>query len=52
VGKLYQQSQGFSMLQLEHIYRHLLDVDVGVKTGRNEMTTALNLLVAGLTLAD
>lgn len=51
-GKIYRQSQGFSMAQLEHIYRHLLEVDVGVKTGRNEMTTALNLLIAGLTLPD
>lgn len=49
VGKLYQQSQGFSLPQLEQIYRHLLEIDVGVKSGRNEMATALNLLVAGLT---
>ncbi len=49
VGKLYQQCQGFSLAQLEQIYRHLLDIDVEVKTGRNDMTTALNLLVAGLT---
>ncbi len=51
VGKLYQQSQGFSLPQLEQIYHHLLDIDVGVKTGRQDMTTALNLLVAGLTIA-
>lgn len=50
VGKLYQQCQGFGMSQLEHIYKHLLEIDVGVKTGRNDMTTALNLLVAGLTV--
>lgn len=49
VGKLYQQCQGFSLAQLEQIYRHLLDIDVEVKTGRNDMTTALNLLVASLT---
>lgn len=49
-SKLYQQSQGFGLAQLEQIYRHLLDIDVGVKTGRNDMTTALNLLIAGLTL--
>lgn len=52
VGKIYQQSQGFSLAQLAHIYRHLLEIDVGVKTGRNEMTTALGLLIAGLTAAD
>lgn len=50
VGKLYQQCQGFSLSQLEQIYHHLLEIDVGVKTGRNEMSTALNLLVAGLTV--
>ena len=48
-GKLYQQSAQFSLPQLEQIYRHLLDVDVAVKTGRNDMVTALNLLVAALT---
>lgn len=48
-GKLYQQAQQFSLPQLEQIYRHLLDIDVGVKTGRNDMETALNLFVASLT---
>lgn len=48
-GKLYQQSQGFSLNQLEQIYHHLLDIDIGVKTGRQDMTTALLLLVAALT---
>jgi DNA polymerase III subunit delta len=47
-GKLHQQSQRFGLDQLEQIYAHLLDIDVGVKTGRMEMTTALNLLVASL----
>ena len=51
-GKVYQQSQGFSLTQLEKIYSHLLDIDVGVKSGRQDMTTALNLLVAGLTLSN
>ncbi|MFZ1400817.1 MAG: DNA polymerase III subunit delta [Candidatus Promineifilaceae bacterium] len=51
VGKLYQQCQGFSMVQLEQIYRHLLSIDVEVKTGKNDMTTALNLLVANLTVS-
>lgn len=50
VGKIHQQARGFSLVQLEQIYRHLLDIDVGVKTGRNDMTTALNLLVAVLTV--
>ncbi|MCB9423258.1 MAG: DNA polymerase III subunit delta [Ardenticatenaceae bacterium] len=48
-SKLYQQAQQFSLPQLEQIYRHMLEVDVGVKTGRNDMVTALNLLVAGMT---
>ena len=51
VGKLYQQCQGFGLSQLEQIYHHLLTIDVDVKTGRNDMITALNLLVAGLTVA-
>ncbi|WP_420631380.1 DNA polymerase III subunit delta [Candidatus Leptofilum sp.] len=50
-GKLYQQCQGFSLPQLEQIYRHLLSIDVDVKTGKNDMVTALNLLVASLTVA-
>ncbi|PIE82222.1 MAG: DNA polymerase III subunit delta [Chloroflexi bacterium] len=48
-GKLYQQSQQFSLPQLEQIYKHLLKVDVQVKTGQNDLTTALTLLVAVLT---
>jgi len=47
-GKLHQQSQQFSLEQLEHIYAHLLEIDVSVKTGQNDMLTALNLFVAGL----
>jgi DNA polymerase-3 subunit delta len=49
-GKLYQQSQGFSLPQLEQIYGHLLHIDVGAKTGRHDLTTALALLVAALTV--
>lgn len=48
-NKLYQQAQQFSLPQLEQIYHHLLEIDVGVKTGRSDMVTALNLLVAGMT---
>lgn len=47
-GKLLQQSHSFSLPQLEKIYAHLLDIDVGVKSGRTDMATALELLVAGL----
>ncbi len=48
-GKMIQQSSHFSMTQLEQIYRHLLDIDIGVKTGKNNMVTALSLLLATLT---
>jgi DNA polymerase-3 subunit delta len=48
-GKLYQQAHHFSLPQLEKIYQHLLEVDVGVKTGKNDIVTALHLMVAGLT---
>jgi DNA polymerase-3 subunit delta len=47
-GKLHRQSQHFSLAQLEKIYAHLLQTDVGVKTGRADMLTSLNLLVAAL----
>ena len=48
-GKIHQQSQHFSRDQLKHIYAHLLDMDVGMKTGRMDMGTALDLFVAGIT---
>lgn len=48
-GKLYDQSKNFSLVQLERIYRHLLEMDVGAKTGQIDMDTALELLVAGVT---
>lgn len=48
VGKLFQQAKNFSMTQLEQIYNHLLDIDVGVKTGKTDMATALTLFVAGV----
>ncbi len=38
------------MAQLEQIYAHLLEMDVGVKTGQTEMTTALSLIVAGVAM--
>lgn len=50
VGKLYQQARSFSLPQLEQIYRHLLAIDVDVKTGQADLTTSLNLLVASLTV--
>jgi len=47
-SKVYQQSANFSQPQLEQIYAHLLEMDVGVKTGRRDMLTALDLFVAGV----
>lgn len=47
-GKVLQQSQHFTLPQLEQVYAHLLETDVDVKTGRADMTTSLNLLVAAL----
>ncbi len=47
--KLSQQVRNFSLSQLEKIYSHLLNIDVGVKTGKSDMTTSLNLLIATLT---
>lgn len=49
-GKIHQQSQHFSLPQLEQIYEHLLQTDVGVKTGQADMVSALSLLVAGLSV--
>ncbi|GMQ79222.1 MAG: DNA polymerase III subunit delta [Anaerolineae bacterium] len=48
-GKVFHQSQNFSHSQLEEVYRHLLDIDVAVKTSKTDLTTAISLLVAGVT---
>jgi DNA polymerase-3 subunit delta len=50
-NKLLQQSRGFTLPQLEEIYRHLLEIDVGNKTGQTDLLTALHLLVGGLATA-
>lgn len=47
-GKLFQQCQNYSMIQLEQIYAHLLETDVAAKTGQMDLVTSLDLLVAGL----
>jgi len=47
-GKLYGQADHFTAAQLETVYRHLLDTDVDIKTGKIEPEVALDLLVAGL----
>ncbi len=48
-GKISQQSKQFSLDQLKRIYAHLLEIDMGAKTGKMELETALDLLVAGIT---
>ncbi|MEA3342420.1 MAG: DNA polymerase III subunit delta [Chloroflexota bacterium] len=51
-GKLYNQATHFTAAQLEVVYRHLLDIDVDIKSGKIEAETALDLLVAGLATAE
>jgi len=48
IEKIGQQARNFTMEQLERIYSHLLDLDVGVKTGAVSDVLALDLLVAEL----
>ena len=49
-GKLNQQARGFSIEELEQIYRHLLEIDVAVKSGEADIRTTLDLLIAQLTI--
>ena len=46
--KLYSQTTYFSDAQLERVLRHLLDMDVAIKTGAIPDDLALDVLVAGL----
>ena len=47
--KLTRQARGYTLPQLEAIFRRLLEIDVDAKTGRADLLTALYLLVAGVT---
>ena len=38
------------MEEFEHIYGHLLEIDVAVKNGEADIRTALDLLIAQLTI--
>ena len=51
-GKLHSQATQFTAEQLETVYRHILDIDVGIKSGKIEAEVALDLLVAGLATAE
>jgi DNA polymerase-3 subunit delta len=46
--KLYTQARNFKLEQLERIHRHLLEIDVQIKTGQINSVVALDLLIAGL----
>jgi len=46
--KLSEQVRAFSMEQLDAIYHHLLDTDLGIKTGKVDGALALDLLIAGI----
>lgn len=48
--KLVRQARGYTMPQLEQIYRRLLEIDVEAKTGQADLVTSLHLFVAGLTI--
>ena len=48
-GKVFHQSQNFSHSQLQDVYKHLLDIDIEVKTSKTDLITAISLLVAGVT---
>lgn len=51
-SKLYDQEAYFTAGQLESVYRHLLDIDLAVKSGEIEADVALDLLVAGLAVKE
>jgi len=48
-GKFCAQARGYSLSELEQIYRRLLDYDVEIKTGQMQPEPALDTLVAALT---
>jgi DNA polymerase-3 subunit delta len=50
--KLHSQAAYFTTPQLEAVYRHLLETDVGIKSGEIEVEVALDLLVAGLATSE
>jgi len=46
VKKTIQQARSFSLSELKKIYQKIFQVDLGIKTGKIEPETALDLLVA------
>ncbi len=47
--KLVKQARNFSISQLETIYRRLLDLDLSLKSGGSDDTTAIDTFIAALT---
>ncbi len=50
--KLARQVGRYDLGRLEEIYRHLVDIDLAWKTGRSDPLPALEVLIAGLSLAS
>lgn len=48
--KYVRQCRNFSMAQLETVYRRLLDLDLTLKSGGSDDTTAIDTFIAGLTV--
>jgi len=48
-GKICAQARNYSLADLEHIYRRLLDYDADIKTGQVDSAAALDTLTASLT---
>jgi DNA polymerase-3 subunit delta len=46
--KLYTQARNFTLEQLERVHKHLLKLDVQIKTGKINDVVALDLFIAGL----
>ena len=45
---LARQCKGFELEELEHIYRHLSNIDLKMKTGRIQPELAIDLFISGL----
>ncbi len=48
--KMFDQAQRFSLVDLEAIYRRLLEVDESIKTGRVEPELAMEAFIAGFAM--
>ncbi|MDW8298276.1 MAG: DNA polymerase III subunit delta [Anaerolineae bacterium] len=48
IDRLREQARRFPLRELERIYRHLLEVDYSIKTGKVSDVLALDLLASGL----